>query len=155
MMRTIRLSRRTQALHVEAPGCIVNIETTYTDPEGRPFVRVEAMADRDRYSGEEWWLTRGRLGPRGTVAIITQAPLADLYPQGEAGDVTLDVEPDGAGWTVDAGRCLVFDGTPLFTLHGLSDAAGYRYHPAELDALTHRIAEALNACNVDGSKVAR
>ena len=77
-------------LHVEAPGCIINIETTHTDDEGRPFVRVEVMADRDRYAGDpEWWLTRGRLGPRGTVGIITAAPLGRLV---EPPDVTYGIE---------------------------------------------------------------
>ena len=59
------------------------------------------------------------------------------------------------GWAVESGRCLTFEGTPLFTVNGLSDAAGYRYHPAELDALTHDIAAALNTSKVDGSRVGR
>lgn len=58
-------------------------------------------------------------------------------------------------WAVEAGRCITFDGVPLFTVDGLTDARGYRYIPAELDTLTHEIAAALNAADVDGSRVAR
>lgn len=58
-------------------------------------------------------------------------------------------------WTVAEGRCIAFDGAPLFTVDGLTDARGYRYIPAELDALTREIAAALNAAGVDGSRVAR
>ena len=92
-MKNIRLSRGTQGLHIEAPGCIISIETTYNDDAGRPFVRVEVSADRDRYAGnDEWWLSRGRLGPRGTVCLITRAPLSDLYPNGETEDLTIGIE---------------------------------------------------------------
>lgn len=52
-MRTVRFyPRRASTLHIEAPGCIVNITTTLTDTEGRKVTAIEIIADR--YKGEEW-----------------------------------------------------------------------------------------------------
>ena len=69
------------------------------------------------------------------------------------------VDPDrlrkSPRWAVEAGRCVTFDGEPLFNVNGHTDATGYRYIPAELDTLTHALAAALNTCKVDGSRVPR
>lgn len=51
-MRTISFSgkRGTRVLHVEAPGCIVNITKRLTDTLGREVTRVDIHADQ--YHGE-------------------------------------------------------------------------------------------------------
>jgi hypothetical protein len=41
-------------------------------------------------------------------------------------------------WSLDAGRCIVKDGKPLATLHGVNN-----YDPCELDALARWIVSAL------------
>jgi hypothetical protein len=57
MMRTVSLTRRSKPLHIEAPGCIVNIVPGLTDAEGRRVVSVEIRADGKRYAGEiPWWI---------------------------------------------------------------------------------------------------
>jgi hypothetical protein len=58
-MRTINVSERsrTGVLHVEAPGCIVNIYHKLRDRNGNRVVSVEVRADGKRFSGEpEWWI---------------------------------------------------------------------------------------------------
>jgi len=48
--------RRSDVLHIEAPGAIVNI-SCHTDSEGREVTRVSISADGNRYSGDpEWWV---------------------------------------------------------------------------------------------------
>lgn len=42
-------------------------------------------------------------------------------------------------YTLDAGRCIVKNGTPLCTLHGVGE-----YDPTTLDALARRIVALLN-----------
>jgi hypothetical protein len=70
-MKTIALNERSRdkLLHVELPGCIVNIEIGLCDRDGRQVSRVEVLADGDRYAGDpEWWIDgksgKGHLGAR-------------------------------------------------------------------------------------------
>lgn len=58
-------------------------------------------------------------------------------------------------WDVASGRCLTYGGREVFTVNGLSDARGIRYHPAELDDLAHVIADALNRAKANGDVVLR
>lgn len=53
-MRTIRLTERSQTpiLHVEADGCIVNVQVGLRDREGRRVTRIDVIPDG--YIGEEW-----------------------------------------------------------------------------------------------------
>jgi hypothetical protein len=68
------MSRKHQGLHIEAPGCIVNIRNL-NDSEGQPITFIDVNADGDRYSGEpEWWcIDAGAiLGVRGIGIRIVQ-----------------------------------------------------------------------------------
>ena len=63
-MKTIRINERSryEMLHVEAPGCIINIRVDLTDEDGRAVTRVDVMADGDRYAGDpKWWLATNDL----------------------------------------------------------------------------------------------
>ena len=80
--RNISLSRKSSLLHVEAPGCIVNIHPGLTDTDGRAVVRVSIEADGDRYSGDPQWWVEGVAGARGHGVRVIQtdtpsAPVAD------------------------------------------------------------------------------
>jgi hypothetical protein len=57
-MRTIRLSERSRekSLHIEAPGCIINVQIGLHDSEGRRVTRVDVNADGWRYAGETPWV---------------------------------------------------------------------------------------------------
>lgn len=58
-MKSVSLSERCRfrTLHVEAPGCIINIRFGLTTTEGRPVTSISISADGDRYSGEQaWWV---------------------------------------------------------------------------------------------------
>lgn len=72
--KTIILNRRCKPLHIEAPGCIVNIDLWY-DAEGRNVTKVDVSANGDRYAGDaEWWCADAgaRLEPRGIGIRIVQ-----------------------------------------------------------------------------------
>jgi hypothetical protein len=57
--RTITMGPRSKTLHIEAPGCIINI-CQVEDATGRPVTRVDVNANADRYAGEpEWWALVG------------------------------------------------------------------------------------------------
>jgi hypothetical protein len=57
MSKRITVRRIGDIMHIEAPGCIVNITVGLHDREGRDVTAVEITADGDRYSGEpQWWL---------------------------------------------------------------------------------------------------
>jgi hypothetical protein len=47
-------------------------------------------------------------------------------------------------WTLQAGRCIVKDGTPLATLGGVG-----HYDPCELDELARRIVSLLQATSIN------
>lgn len=41
-----------EGLHLEVPGCIVNIRFNLTSSEGQPVTSIEVLADQ--YAGEAW-----------------------------------------------------------------------------------------------------
>jgi hypothetical protein len=41
-------------LHVEAPGCTVNIRVGLHDADGRDVTSVEVLADGERFAGASW-----------------------------------------------------------------------------------------------------
>lgn len=49
------------------------------------------------------------------------------------------IYPKPPTYTLDAGRCIVKDGTPFFTLHGVGN-----YDPCELDTMAKAIVASLN-----------
>lgn len=59
--KRMSLTRR-DFLHVEAPGCIINIRCDLADRDGRPVVSVEVLADGDRYAGDPQWWIDGKAG---------------------------------------------------------------------------------------------
>lgn len=73
-MRTISLSSRSRAklLHIEAPGCIINIHVGLSDVDGREVTRVSIDADGDRYSGEPQWWIDGEEGKKGLGVRIVR-----------------------------------------------------------------------------------
>ena len=49
-----------KTLHVEADGCIVNIQVGLHDENGNRVTHVSVDANGDRYSGEtQWWVAPG------------------------------------------------------------------------------------------------
>ena len=59
-MKSIRLTKRTGKdgkLHIEAPGCIINIRCNLHDKDGREVTSVEIICDQ--YRGEPTWSING------------------------------------------------------------------------------------------------
>ncbi len=84
-MRSIRLTEKSKLLHIEAPGCIVNIDPGLCDSEGRKVCNVSVSADGDRYKGDAQWWVDGEAGNRGVGLRIVQtntpkAPAGPLKP---------------------------------------------------------------------------
>ena len=67
-MRTISWggSRGSRTLHIEAPGCIVNITKNLHDSESRQVTRVDVKADQ--FSGDTQWVLP-EFGNRAFVGI--------------------------------------------------------------------------------------
>lgn len=90
-MRSIRLTEKSKLLHIEAPGCIVNINPGLTDSEGRKICRVDVNADGDRYAGDPQWWLEGEAGNRGmglrVIQTDTPKPLAGPLRPVECEDV--------------------------------------------------------------------
>ncbi len=55
-MATIRVSKqdRGKLVHLEAPGCIVNVRVGLQDSEGREVTAIEIIPDGTRFAGETW-----------------------------------------------------------------------------------------------------
>lgn len=74
-MRSISIGRRSaRVLHVEAPGCVVNIHHGLLDSNGQPVTAISIQADC--FAGETPWLINGESGRNGqTVRLVqTKAP---------------------------------------------------------------------------------
>ena len=67
-MRRITASRK--SLHIEAPGCIVNIRLGLRDLSGRRVTSIEIIPDQQ--IGEEW-----TLDGQSQVRVIESCPPAD------------------------------------------------------------------------------
>lgn len=58
-MKSVTISNRSRykILHIEAPGCIINVHVGLHDSDGRAVTSISVSPNGDRYSGEpEWWL---------------------------------------------------------------------------------------------------
>lgn len=58
-MKSIILSSRSRekTLHIEAPGCIINIQIGLTDCNGHAVTSINVSSDGNRYAGDPaWWL---------------------------------------------------------------------------------------------------
>ena len=62
-------------LHVEAPGCIVNIRTGLTDSEGRSVTSVSILCDQ--YPGEPAWTMPDFQGGKTLHVRIRQSKKED------------------------------------------------------------------------------
>jgi hypothetical protein len=84
-MRTLRFTDKAQneILHIETQGCIVNIHTKLTDKHGRPTIRVEVIADRDKFDTEGWWGVLGDTDEAGSVILLKQGPKAEVIAENQ------------------------------------------------------------------------
>lgn len=55
-MKTVNLSRKSQPLHIEAPGCIVNIWPGLTDADGRAVCTIHINTDQYAETGGRWYI---------------------------------------------------------------------------------------------------
>lgn len=138
-MKTVRLARKSKMLHIEAPGCIVNITPGLTDVNGRMICRVDVNANGDRYAGDPQWWVEGEAGNRGlglrviqtdTPAAPESTALADtlhrVLTDIRAYDEELN-DPGGNGGVDDA-KCPDGDDynrlmellAPLYALNGIA-----------------------------------
>jgi hypothetical protein len=63
---------RDKLLHIEAPGCIINIHVGLTDNTGRSVTAISINADGDRYSGDPAWWIDGEKGNAGVGVRVVQ-----------------------------------------------------------------------------------
>lgn len=70
--RNISLSSRSKKtlLHIEAPGCIINIRVGLTDMDGREVTNVSVMANGNRYAGDPEWWVNGEKGNTGCAMRV-------------------------------------------------------------------------------------
>jgi hypothetical protein len=72
-MKRISFTRtrdRDKTLHIEAPGCIVNVMIDLTNSAGQAVTRVEILADH--YAGEPRWWIDGEDGKAFQAALVVQ-----------------------------------------------------------------------------------
>lgn len=75
-MKRLSLSARSRMLHIEAPGCIINIEAGLADAAGRNVTRVDVSAHGTRYADESPWFAHvGECGPAGVGCRVVQGDL--------------------------------------------------------------------------------
>jgi hypothetical protein len=55
-MKTVNLSRKSDPLHIEAPGCIVNIWPGLTDADGRAVCTIHIRTDQYAETGGRWYI---------------------------------------------------------------------------------------------------
>ena len=77
-MRTITISERSRCkrLHIEAPGCLINITIGLHDSDGRPVTNVTVAADGNRYAGEPAWWVDAEPGEAGRAFRIVRCDRA-------------------------------------------------------------------------------
>lgn len=74
-MKTIRhTARMSQPLHIEAPGCIINVRAGLGADEGQPVTVVQVICDK--YPGEVWTLEDGGMDKKFATLRIIKQPYA-------------------------------------------------------------------------------
>jgi len=70
-MRTVALSKRSRntPLHIEAPGCIINVYMVHDD-QGRDVTAISISSDGGRYAGEPKWWIEGKPGHAGLAVRV-------------------------------------------------------------------------------------
>lgn len=95
-----------ECLHVEAPGCIVNIHAGLTSSDGEQVTRVSVNADGDNYAGDQQWWCPDLQDPKGIGVRVVQM---SSKPEVQVVDALVD-ELDNAlqdvcvetGWNSDS-----------------------------------------------------
>lgn len=80
-LKTVTVPRGYDGLHVEVPGCIVNISTNSPGPKGEPMTSVSVEVQGDRYAGDpEWWAMPGGIEPKGCGVRVLQRKKPEKVP---------------------------------------------------------------------------
>jgi hypothetical protein len=68
MSRKITVAKQDlgKLVHVEAPGCVINIRVGLADEKGREVTSVEVLADGERFAGESWRI----VGSKSTARVV-------------------------------------------------------------------------------------
>lgn len=72
-MKRVTLTGRSKVLHVEAPGCIINIRTGLSDHAGREVTAIEILSD-DQDRGGEWCFADGPMYRSMNVRLVKRSP---------------------------------------------------------------------------------
>jgi hypothetical protein len=67
---TVSKQQTGKLVHIEAPGCIVNIRVGLSDIDGREVTAVEILPDRDRAPGEFWSLADDRRAVAMIIRVV-------------------------------------------------------------------------------------
>lgn len=75
-LKTITMPRGYNKLHIELPGCIVNIQVGLQNNAWEEVVYISVDAHGDRFAGEpEWWADGGKVEYKGGACrIIREVP---------------------------------------------------------------------------------
>lgn len=68
-----------ETLHIEAPGCIVNIHAGLADAAGREVTRVSVDANADKYAGDPQWWCPDLQDPKGLGIRVVQMDKPTLH----------------------------------------------------------------------------
>lgn len=100
-LKTVRVPRGYGGLHIEAPGCIINVQTSgLSGPNGEPMTHVSVNADGDRYAGDTpWWAIPGAVvDSRGVGLRIIETDAGEPKAPGTgAADGPLNPAKDSPG----------------------------------------------------------
>lgn len=77
-MRRINFTnpRKEDVLHIEAPGCVVNVRIGLTTEDGRRATAVEVLADGYAGTGNQWSLPDHGGGRHVAVRVVQSPPKA-------------------------------------------------------------------------------
>lgn len=88
-MKTVHFyPKRLNVLHIETPGCIVNIRAPLADRDGNPVTSIEVLADD--YAGETPWRLPDFGHTRAVNVRVVQADVDVSVEQPETDDLLLD-----------------------------------------------------------------
>jgi hypothetical protein len=81
---------RDKLLHIEAPGCIINIRVGLKDRTDRAVTSISISADGTRYAGQTPWWVEGEQGKDGIAVRVIEGIGAEASKPEPSGNVTKD-----------------------------------------------------------------
>jgi hypothetical protein len=87
-LKSIHVPKGYKGLHIELPGCIVNIQVGLHDRDWQEVVRIDVLAIGERFAGEQPWFAEGSVDWNGAgIRVVKEMPGSEFSRRRKQGEI--------------------------------------------------------------------